>query len=153
MTIQDWNPFLRFARQRDNTLLQGLLQATDHRILYFHSGSGFIEAEGQNYPIEAGILIYIPAGTAYRFLFKKEPPVLTLTFSRISGNRIHLFLHFFTTIFPGIKFLSPSIWTREIFPSNASAWRKHFHLKTIFFKLSRSSRITVYTMMPVAVRF
>ena len=77
MTIQDWNPFLRFARQRDNTLLQGLLQATDHRILYFHSGTGYIEAAGQNYPIAAGVLIYIPAGTAYRFLFKEEPPVFS----------------------------------------------------------------------------
>lgn len=77
MTIRDWNPFLRFARQRDGTLLQGLLQAADHRILYFHSGTGHIEAAGQLYPIDAGTLIYMPAGTAYRYLFREEPPVFS----------------------------------------------------------------------------
>lgn len=77
MTIQDWNPFLRFARQRDSTLLQGLLQATDHRLLYFHSGSGYVEATEQLYPIGPGTVIYMPAGTAYRYLFDGEPPVFS----------------------------------------------------------------------------
>ena len=75
MNICDWNPHVRFARQRDSTLLQGLLQAVDHRLLYFHSGSGHMEAAGNLYPIAPGAMIYLPAGTAYRFLFKDTPPV------------------------------------------------------------------------------
>lgn len=75
MDIQKWNPFVRFARSRDTFLLQGLLQAADHRILYFHSGSGRIEVGGKHYPITSGALIYIPAGTAYRYWFDADTPV------------------------------------------------------------------------------
>ena len=75
MNTCDWNPHIRFARIKDSTLLQGLLQAVDHRLLYFHSGTGHMEAAGQLYPIASGAMIYLPAGTAYRFLFKDDPPL------------------------------------------------------------------------------
>lgn len=77
MDIQAWNPYVRFARRKDTTLLQGLLQAVDHRILYFHSGSGYIEAAGIQYPIVPGSLIYMPAGTPYRYLFSQDVPVFS----------------------------------------------------------------------------
>jgi len=77
MDMQTWNPYVRFARRKDTTLLQGLLQAVDHRILYFHSGSGYIEAAGTQYPIAPGSLIYMPAGTPYRYLFSREAPVFS----------------------------------------------------------------------------
>ena len=75
MDIDGWNPFVRFARQKDSTLLQGLLQAVDHRLLYYHSGSGHVEAAGQLFPIQPGMLIYMPAGTAYRCSFRQDVPV------------------------------------------------------------------------------
>lgn len=75
MDLQAFNPYVRFARRKDTTLLQGLLQAVDHRILYFHSGSGYIEAGGHLYPIAAGSLIYMPAGTPYRYLFERDTQV------------------------------------------------------------------------------
>ena len=75
MNICNWNPHVRFARIKDSTLLQGLLQAVDHRLLYFHSGTGHMEADGQLYPIAPGAMIYLPAGTTYRFLFKDDHPV------------------------------------------------------------------------------
>lgn len=75
MDIQGWSPYVRFARKKDTTLLQGLLQAVDHRILYFHSGSGHIEGNGKLYPISSGSLFYAPAGTLYRYHFESDIPV------------------------------------------------------------------------------
>lgn len=77
MNMQTWNPYVRFARQKENTILQGVLQAIDHRIFYCHSGHGQYEANGKLYPFTAGTLIYLPAGTPYRYLFEQEIPVFS----------------------------------------------------------------------------
>ena len=77
MNMQNWNPYVRFARTNERSILQGLLQAIDHRIFYCHSGNGLLEAAGQSYPFHAGTLIYLPAGTPYRYLFEQDIPVFS----------------------------------------------------------------------------
>lgn len=77
MNMQQWNPYVRFARIKENTIPLGLSQAVDHRIFYCHSGSGQLEANGRCYPFTAGTLIYLPAGTPYRYLFEQEIPVFS----------------------------------------------------------------------------
>lgn len=75
--MQNWNPYVRFARTNEKTILQGLLQAVDHRIFYCHSGNGIVEAAGITYPFTAGTLIYLPAGTPYRYLFEQDIPIFS----------------------------------------------------------------------------
>ncbi|MBO5347930.1 MAG: helix-turn-helix domain-containing protein [Lachnospiraceae bacterium] len=77
MYLQTINPFVRFARIKEHTILQGVLQAADHRIFYCHSGQGQYEANGILRPFTAGTLIYLPAGTPYRYLFEQEIPVFS----------------------------------------------------------------------------
>lgn len=72
-----WNPYVRFARMNETFIIQGILQAVDHRIFYCHRGKGRIEANGQLYSFTAGTLIYLPARTPYRFLFNQEIPVFS----------------------------------------------------------------------------
>lgn len=77
LNIQNFNPFVRFARIKELTIPQGISQAIDHRIFYCHSGNGQLEAEGKLYPFMAGTLIYLPAGTPYRYLFNQEIPMFS----------------------------------------------------------------------------
>ena len=77
MNIQNFNPYVRFARIKEFTIPQGISQAIDHRIFYCHSGTGQLEAAGKLYPFTSGTLIYLPAGTPYRYLFKQEIPVFS----------------------------------------------------------------------------
>lgn len=77
MNLQTINPYVRFARIKEQTIPQGLSQAVDHRIFYCHSGNGQLEADGKLYPFTSGTLIYLPAGTPYRYLFDQEIPVFS----------------------------------------------------------------------------
>ena len=77
MNMQSCNPFVRFARIREERIPRGFSRAVDHRIFYCHSGKGSLEAEGQLYAFAPGSLLYIPAGTAYRYLFDREIPVFS----------------------------------------------------------------------------
>lgn len=77
MNMQLLNPYVRFARVKENTILQGVLQAIDHRIFYCHSGCGQYEVNGILHSFTAGTLIYLPAGTPYRYLFDHEIPVFS----------------------------------------------------------------------------
>lgn len=77
MNTQNINPFVRFARIKELTIPQGISQAIDHRIFYCHSGNGQLEANGELYPFTSGTLIYLPAGTPYRFCFTQEIPVFS----------------------------------------------------------------------------
>ena len=77
MNLQTINPYIRFARIKELTIPQGVSQAVDHRIFYCHSGKGQLEADGILYPFTAGALIYLPAGTPYRYLFEQEIPVFS----------------------------------------------------------------------------
>lgn len=75
--MQNWNPYVRFARTNEKTILQGLLQAADHRIFYCHSGQGMLEAAHKLYAFTTGTLLYLPAGTPYRFIFEQDIPVFS----------------------------------------------------------------------------
>ena len=88
--MQNWNPYVRFARTNEKTILQGLLQAVDHRIFYCHSGSGHLEATGKLYPFTAGTLIYLPAGTSYRYIFEQDIPVFSGCNFDFYQDHIHL---------------------------------------------------------------
>lgn len=77
MNMQSCNPFVRFARFREQSIPQGFSQAVDHRIFYCHSGKGSLEAEEQLFAFAPGTLLYIPAGTAYRYLFDREIPTFS----------------------------------------------------------------------------
>lgn len=77
MNLTMINPFVRFARIKEITIPQGLSQAVDHRIFYCHSGDGQLEANGVLYSFTAGTLIYLPAGTPYRYIFDQEIPVFS----------------------------------------------------------------------------
>ena len=77
MNMQEWNPYVRFARHKENHILQGVLQAIDHRIFYCHSGHGQYEANGVLYSFTKGTLIYLPSGTPYRYIFDQEIPVFS----------------------------------------------------------------------------
>ena len=54
MNMQLLNPYVRFARVKENTILQGVLQAIDHRIFYCHSGCGQYEVNGILHSFTAG---------------------------------------------------------------------------------------------------
>ena len=73
MNIQLLNPYVRFARAKEDSILQGILQAVDHRIFYCHSGKGQVEAAGRLYPFTTGTIIYIT------FLMKKYRFFLAVT--------------------------------------------------------------------------
>ncbi len=77
MDMQSCNPFVRFARFQEERIPQGFSRAVDHRIFYCHSGNGSLEAEGELFAFAPGTLLYIPAGTAYRYLFAQEIPVFS----------------------------------------------------------------------------
>lgn len=81
MKMQNWNPYVRFARIKGNfipqEILHDLLRAVDHRIFYCHNGKGQVDVGGKLYPFTAGTLIYMPAGTPYRYLFDEEIPFFT----------------------------------------------------------------------------
>lgn len=88
--MQHWNPYVRFARTNERTILQGLLQAVDHRIFYCHSGNGLLEASGESYPFTAGTLIYLPAGTPYLYRFEEDIPVFSGCNFDFYQDHIHL---------------------------------------------------------------
>ena len=81
MELEKLNPFVRFARVKEHTIphntSHGILQAVDHRIFYCCGGEGNLEINGIIYPFTAGTLIYLPAGTPYRFFFKDVIPVFS----------------------------------------------------------------------------
>lgn len=143
MTIQDWNPFLRFARQRDNTLLQGLLQATDHRLLYFHSGTGHIEASGTIYPIRPGTVLYMPAGTAYRYLFQEDPPVYSgfnFDFFQDFRSRSAPIPPFFHKDFSPQQILEAAPLSREDIPTKCICLEKAFPFEEAFLQTAEEYR-------------
>jgi len=72
--MNNFNPYVRFAIARSKRFMRGLLQAIDHRIFYCHNGNGLLEVDGRLYPFMAGTLLYIPAGTPYRFQCDQDTP-------------------------------------------------------------------------------
>jgi len=75
--MQNLNPYVRFARTNEKTIPQEMIQAIDHRIFYCHSGDGVLAAGNATFRFTAGTLIYIPAGTPYKYLFDQNIPVFS----------------------------------------------------------------------------
>ena len=89
MNLQMINPYVRFARMKEIRIPQGVYQAVDHRIFYCHSGNGQLEVDGKLYPFTPGTLIYMPAGTQYRYLFEEQIPVFSgCNFDFFQGDRL-----------------------------------------------------------------
>lgn len=133
MNIQLLNPYVRFARAKEDSILQGILQAVDHRIFYCHSGKGQVEAAGRLYPFTTGTIIYIPAGTPYRYLFNEEIPV----FSGCNFDFYQEYSHLKTPIPPISQkyFQSQDILEKNIFSSpttESELFSCFFHLENAF---------------------
>lgn len=149
MNLQNCNPYVRFIHQKEGRYLQGLLQAADHRIFYCHSGNGQYEAGGQLYPFTAGTLIYLPAGTPYRFLFQEDTPVFSGCNFDFYQDHSHLTAPIFPlphTVFQENHILEPQILQK---PSAAhqssdefSFFSKHLHLENSFFLEDRITEIS-----------
>jgi AraC-like DNA-binding protein len=85
--VEQFRPFVRYARKNEQSILPGQLQAVDHRLFYCHSGSGSYEILGQTYSFLPGTVLYIPAGVPYRLLFGQEIPVFSgCNFDFYQGN-------------------------------------------------------------------
>ena len=72
-----FSPFVRYARKNEQRIHPGWVQAVDHRMFYCHSGTLICELPSQLYYLQAGTVIYIPAGVSYRLRFEEEMPVLS----------------------------------------------------------------------------
>jgi len=75
--MEQFRPFVRYARKNEQTILPGQLRAIDHRLFYCHCGSGYYEIHGNTYAFLPGTVVYIPAGVPYRLLFGEEIPVFS----------------------------------------------------------------------------
>ncbi len=133
MNMQMWNPYVRFARTNEKTILQGLLQGVDHRIFYCHSGNGHVAVAGRLYPFTSGTIMYIPAGTPYRYIFNAEIPV----FSGCNFDFYQDHSHIKTPIPPVFQssFQSQDILEKQIFASSTPEsilFSSCFHLENEF---------------------
>lgn len=115
--MQNLNPYVRFAVARTKRIMKGLLQAIDHRIFYCHSGNGLMEVNGQLYPFMEGTLLFIPAGTPYRFRFDQDIPI----FFGCNFDFYQEHSHLKTPIPPILceKFQEEDVLERQVDSSNA----------------------------------
>jgi len=68
MKLSDASPFVRFAFRFSLKPRKELFTALDNRLMYFHSGCGYININGKNYRFEPNTLIIWQAGHLYKFL-------------------------------------------------------------------------------------
>ncbi len=66
MTVLEINPYVRFARRREQKFLPGESVARDHRLFIVEKGSAWFYLDGQAYKLEKGDVIYWHAGVPYR---------------------------------------------------------------------------------------
>lgn len=87
MTVQEINPFIRYARYHQNLFISDSVHyCYDCRIFYFLDGNCSFEANGEKFEIGGNTLIYLPPTTGYRFFFKEceKNPVLVFDFDLTS---------------------------------------------------------------------
>lgn len=66
---EQFNPFVRYAgRIFFDKMTAQTRCAPDSRVFYFHKGQGEIQSRGQVHALLPGTIVYIPAGTPYRFV-------------------------------------------------------------------------------------
>ena len=133
MNMQNWSPYVRLTRIKGNfipqELLHGFLRAVDHRIFYCHSGNGQVDVGGKLYPFTAGTLIYMPAGTPYRYLFDEEIPF----FSGCNFDFFQDYTYLNTPIPPvsSMNFNDNDILEKKILDSD-NIFSRIIHLKNAF---------------------
>ena len=66
MTLTDVNPYLRFARRREQAFSPLEKIAYDHRLFILEKGSAVFYLDGQSYKAEKGDVIYWRSGLPYR---------------------------------------------------------------------------------------
>ncbi len=66
MTVLEINPYVRFARRREQKFLPGESVAQDHRLFIVEKGSAWFYLQGQAYELKKGDVIYWHAGIPYR---------------------------------------------------------------------------------------
>jgi AraC-like DNA-binding protein len=65
MKLIDINPYVRFARIHKKQISRAPIVGLDHRLFYSASGEVHINADGKEYSISEGDLLFIRAGVAY----------------------------------------------------------------------------------------
>lgn len=137
MNLQNSNPYVRFVHQKEGHYLPGLLRAADHRLFYCHSGNGHYEADGVLHPFTCGTLIYLPAGTPYRFLFESECPLFWGCNFDFYQDHAHLTAAIFPK--PHTYFCAGDILEPAILPD--PFWGKPLYLPNAFLLKDRISEI------------
>ncbi len=79
MDLSSLNPHIRFAKYIENALMHDALHfCYDCRLLYIKEGNCALKVEDQTYNLSDDTVLYIPPGTAYRFLHENNPPPLKM---------------------------------------------------------------------------
>lgn len=108
-----------------------------HRIFYCHSGQGKYEANGILYPFTAGTLIYLPAGTPYRYLFEQEIPVFSgCNFDFFQDHTV------LNTPIPPVEhtsFQPENILEKQIF-AEEDIFSRPLHLENVFASICAASQ-------------
>ena len=81
MTVQEINPFVRYARFHQNLILADSVNyCYDCRIFYFMDGECSFEAADEVFEIKGNTMVFLPPATGYRFMFKEGDPHAVLVF-------------------------------------------------------------------------
>lgn len=79
MDLSSLNPHIRFAKYIEDTLIHDALRfCYDCRLFYIKEGNYDLKIGNQTYNLSAGTVLYIPPGTAYRFLHQNSPSPLKM---------------------------------------------------------------------------
>lgn len=82
LTVQEINPFIRYARQHQNFFTNNCTHyCYDCRLFYFPNGNCKLEIGEEIFEISDNTVIYLPPATCYRFIFTNEQPIPALVFN------------------------------------------------------------------------
>lgn len=127
--MENFRPFVRYARKNEHRILPGRVQAVDHRLFYCHSGNGSCEISGKLYLLRPGTAIYIPAGVPYILRFNEEPTVLSGC--NFDFYRDHIMLNEPIPPAPEGKFQERDVLEKQIFPKE-HIFASAIHLENAF---------------------
>ncbi len=92
LTVQDINPYIRYAKYHQNfTLDNSTHYCYDCRLFYFLNGNCHLETEEKTFEISDNTIIYLPLATRYRFIATDSQPPSALVFDL---DLINKFAHF-----------------------------------------------------------
>ncbi len=79
LDLSSLNPHIRFAKHFENTLMHDDLRfCYDCHLYYIEEGDCDLKVGNQSYNLSNDTVLYIPPGTAYRFLHKNSKSPLTM---------------------------------------------------------------------------